>query len=232
VSGQSFTGFRVGAQWDALPWLHFGAVYRNKTTTKVTNSHGVAFDPYTDISTKFTLPSKLGVGGRVDFDPWRVPLSLALDFEYSFNSENEGDPLRGTPVNPNGPDHVDNVFEWTNSQTLRVGAEYRLWHDHVQHVDRIPLRVGYVFDSQSANARYPTAFGTPPGATQVFTLGSGYNGGRWQTNVAYAYRVGTGDVTSADIAATPDHKTCAFCSYQGNYKIHLSGIYLDASYKF
>ncbi|MES1173441.1 MAG: outer membrane protein transport protein [Myxococcales bacterium] len=232
VSGQSFTGFRLGAQYDPLPWLHLGAVYRNKTTTKVTNSQGIAFDPYTDISTHFTLPAKLGVGTRLDFDPWHLPLSAAVDFEYSFNSENQGDPLRGTPVNPNGPDHVDNVFEWTDSQTVRVGAEYRLWYDAYTNVHRIPLRVGYVFDSQSANARYPTAFGTPPGATQVFTLGSGYNGGRWQTNVAYAYRVGTGDVSTSDIAATPDHKTCAFCSYEGHYKIHLNGIYVDASYKF
>lgn len=228
VSGQSFTGFRIGAQYDPLPWLHFGAVYRNKTTTKVTNSQGVAASfSYTDISTKFTLPSKLGLGARADFDPWRVPASLAVDFEYAFNSENKGDPLRGTPVNPAAPDHVNNVFEWTNSQTVRVGAEYRLWRDTFHDVYRIPLRVGYVFDSQSANALYPTAFGTPPGATQVFTLGSGYNGGRWQANVAYAYRFGAGDVTQP-----VNHEECAFCSYEGHYKIHLSGIYLDGSYKF
>ena len=233
VSGQSFTGFRVGAQLDALPWLHFGAVYRNKTTTKVTNDHGVALaNAYTDISTKFTLPSKLGLGSRIDFSPWRVPASLAVDFEYAFNSENEGDPLQGTPVDASLPSHVDNVFEWKNSETLRVGVEYRIWHDDLQNIEHVPLRVGYVFDSQSANARYPTAFGTPPGATQVFTLGSGYDAGRWQANVAYAYRVGTGDVTAADLAATPDRKPCAFCSYAGNYQIHLSGIYVDGSFKF
>jgi hypothetical protein len=162
-----------------------------------------------------------------------VPAALAVDFEYTFNSENKGDPLVGTPVNSANPlTAVPNVFEWSNSQTLRVGAEYRVWHDGTHDVERIPLRVGYVFDSQSANEHYPTAFGTPPGPTNVFTLGSGYNGGTWQTNVAYAYRFGTGKVTKADIAPGPDQKDCAFCSYQGDYKIHLSGIYVDASYKF
>jgi hypothetical protein len=235
VQGQNFTGFRAGIQWDALPWLHFGGVFRNTTNTKVTNGHGVALrTSYTDISTKFKLPAKLGFGSRADFDPWRVPASFAVDFEYTFNSENEGDPLRGTPdpaaVNPLR--EVPNIFEWKNSATLRLGAEYRVWHDDYQHLDRVPLRVGYVLDGQSANPEYPTAFGTPPGATQVFTLGTGYNGGTWQANVAYAYRVGTGKVSAADVAPGGDHKDCAFCSYDGNYKIHLSGIYVDASYKF
>lgn len=235
VSGQNFTGFRAGAQWDALPWLHFGAVYRSTTTTKVTSNEGVALRvTYTDISTKFKLPAKLGFGSRVDFDPWRMPASLAVDYEYTFNSQNEGDPLRGTPDPnaPGAPPEVSNVFEWKDSHTVRLGAEYRFWRDDVHRVERIPLRVGYVFDSQSANAHYPTAFGTPPGATHVFTLGSGYNGGTWQANVASAYRFGTGNVTAADVAPGADHKDCQFCGYAGNYKIHLSGIYLDASYKF
>ena len=42
MTGQNFTGFRGGVQWDALPWLHFGGVYRNKVTTRVSNSSGYA----------------------------------------------------------------------------------------------------------------------------------------------------------------------------------------------
>ncbi len=49
-----------------------------------------------------------------------------------------------------------------------------------------------------------------------------------QSCLAYAYRFGHGAVTK------PDSANCAFCSYAGedDYSIHLSGIYLDASYKF
>src|SRR5450432_3441710 len=35
VTGQNFTGFRAGAQWDPWPWPQLGGVYRNKVTTKV-----------------------------------------------------------------------------------------------------------------------------------------------------------------------------------------------------
>ena len=230
VTGQNFTGFRAGVQWDALPWLHFGGVYRNTTTTKVKNSHGKALVDYTDVSTQFKLPSKFGLGGRADFDPWGIPLSAAVDFEYTFNGENIGDPLVGT--SPAGVrTEVPNIFEWKDSQTLRLGAEYRILHDASAHLDRVPLRVGYVYDTQSANAVYPTAFGTPPGPTQVFTLGTGYNGGSWQANVAYAYRFGHGVVTDANLNGA-NRKDCTFCSEAGDYKIHLSGIYVDASYKF
>lgn len=228
MAGQNFTGFRVGAEWDALPWLHFGAVFRNKVRTKIDGDQGVAFVPYTDISTHFTLPAKLGVGTRVDFDPLRIPASLAIDFEYDFNSQNPGDPLAGTPEpGHDAPSSVPNIFKWKDSQTLRIGAEYRILHDAETDLDRVPLRLGYVYDTQTANARYPTAFGTPPGPTQVITAGTGYNGGAWQANVAYAYRFGHGKVTDPDPA-------CHFCSVAGktDYTIHLNGIYVDASYKF
>ncbi|HKO47008.1 MAG TPA: outer membrane protein transport protein [Polyangiaceae bacterium] len=230
MSGQNFTGFRAGVQWSPLPWLEFGAVFRNTVNTKVTNSHGIALQTeYTDISTHFKLPAKLGFGSRVDFDRFHVPASLALDFEYAFNSQNKGDPLEGTPApGSGGPTSVANIFEWKNSQTYRVGAEYRILHDEAAQLDRVPLRVGYVYDTQTANANYPTAFGTPPGPTQVVTVGTGYNGGVWQANVAYAYRFGSGAVTDAKNLA------CPFCSYAGkdDYSIYLHGIYLDASYKF
>jgi len=230
MSGQNFTGFRVGAQWDAEPWLQFGAVFRNSVNTRVENSHGVALrSDYSNISTHFKLPAKLGVGARVDFDEFQLPASLAVDFEYDFNSQNAGDPLVGTP-DPNGPvapNTVNNVFNWKDSQTLRVGAEYRVWHDAAAHVDRVPLRIGFVHDTQTANATYPTAFGTPPGPTRVITVGSGYNGGAWQANLAYAYRFGRGAVTNTA-------NDCPFCSAAGkeDYRIHLNGLYVDVGYKF
>lgn len=229
MSGENFTGFRLGAQWDPVSFLHLGAVYRNKVTTRVDNDHGRAFAAYTDISTHFTLPAKLGFGARADFDSVHLPASLAVDFEYDFNGQNQGEPLHGTPApGSNGASEVANLFRWSDSQTLRVGAEYRLWHDPSTGLERVPLRIGYVYDTQSANATYPTAFGTPPGPTQVLTAGTGYNAGSWQANVAYAYRFGHGKVTH------PDNTTCQFCSYAGkdDYAIHLSGIYVDASYKF
>ncbi len=239
VTGENYTGFRVGAEYDALPWWHFGVVYRNPTTTKVSNDHGVALATnFSDVSTKFKLPAKLGAGTRVDFDDFGFSGSVALDWEYTFNSENQGYPLIGTQPATAGmpnptPTSVSNVFDWSNSQTVRVGFEYRFIEDRVEHYKHVAARIGYVYDEKTANAEYPTPFGTPPGATQVFTLGTGYNGGTWQANLAYAYRTGTGAVTKADLNA-PGRQDCQFCGAAGNqdYAIHLHGVYGDVSYKF
>jgi long-chain fatty acid transport protein len=233
VTGQNYTGFRVGAQWSATPWLDFGAVFRNPTTTKVSNSHGIALRTvFSDVSTKFKLPAKLGVGSRADFEQFGLHGAIAVDVEYSFNSENTGYPLVGT--GPTGmPLSASNVFDWSSSTTARLGLEYRLWRNQSLALDRVALRAGYVYDSKTANPEYPTPFGTPPGPTQVVTTGAGYNAGKWQANLAYAYRFGHGAVTQADVNA-PGRQTCLFCGTYGkdDYSLHLSGIYVDGSYKF
>ncbi len=236
LTGQNYTGFRVGAQLSALPWLEFGAVYRNPTTTKVTNDHGTALAlEFQDVSTKFKLPAKFGAGGRADFDSFGLTGSVAVDYEHTFNSENTGYPLIGTQAGMPGaaPTTVSNVFDWSDSQTVRIGVEYRFLKDASAHFEHLAVRAGYVYDSKTANPEYPTPFGTPPGPTQVLTFGTGYNGGNWQTNLAYAYRFGHGAVTKADLNA-PGRQECQFCGEAGNqdYAIHLSGLYADVSYKF
>ncbi|HEX3776858.1 MAG TPA: outer membrane protein transport protein [Polyangiaceae bacterium] len=238
VTGENYTGFRVGAQYDPLPWLDFGVVYRNPTITKVSNDHGTALAlEFQDVSTKFKLPAKLGLGSRADFDQFGFAGSVAVDWEYTFNSENTGYPLIGTQVMPGqpapAPTSVPNVFDWSDSQTVRVGFEYRFLDDPAEQLKHVAARVGYVYDSKTANAEYPTPFGTPPGPTQIFTLGTGYNGGTWQANLAYAYRFGTGAVTQADLSA-PGRQPCQFCGSAGkqDYAIHLHGLYVDVSYKF
>ena len=231
LTGENYQGFRVGAQWSALDWLQFGVVYRNPTTTKVTNDHGTALAlQFHDVSTKFTLPSKFGAGTRADFDSFGLPGSIAVDYEYTFNSQNKGYPLIGTEPAATSPTSVTNVFQWSDSQTVRVGLEYRFEMSSFEH---IAARAGYVYDSKTANPQYPTPFGTPPGPTQVLTAGTGYDADKWQMNLAYAYRFGHGAVSEADLSA-PGRQDCQFCGHAGNqdYAIHLHGIYVDASYKF
>jgi long-subunit fatty acid transport protein len=233
LTGQNFSGFRAGVEWAPRPWLEFGAVFRNPTTTTVHNAHGTAFSSeFSDVATKFKLPAKLGFGSRLDFEPFGLRGALAADLEYTFNRENAGYPLTGIGPADSGAQSVPNVFQWSNATTLRFGFEKRIWRSHVTELDRLALRVGYVYDSKTANAQYPTAFGTPPGPTQVVTAGTGYNGGAWQMNLAYAYRFGHGRVTANDINSASQQ--CRFCGTYGkdDYAIHLHGIYVDASYKF
>jgi long-subunit fatty acid transport protein len=234
LDGFNLLGFRVGAQWTARPGLSFGAVYRHKVETRVTNDTGVAYMPFTDVETRFMLPSKLGGGGRWDVGDF----GLALDGEYLFNSQNEGSPLEGTSVpttdNPTPMrTQVPNVFDWSNAVTVRAGIEFRFL-EGLDDRKRLAARLGYVFDGKTANERYPSAFGTPPGPTHVLTAGMGWNLGGWQLNAAYGLRFGQGDVTPEDIAAgaASAERPCRFCSGAGSepYKMRINGFYLDASF--
>jgi long-subunit fatty acid transport protein len=241
MDGVNWLGFRVGAQWTPVRWLQLGGVYRHKTKTKVTNDRGIAgrvFDEmamklvpnvFADIETTFVLPSKAGMGARADF--WH--LSVALDGEYLFNSQNGGYPLEGLPLIPSGSPRtaVANVFEWKDEVTVRAGLELRM--GFVPAIQRLALRGGYIYDGKTTNPHYPSPFGTPPGPTQVITTGLGWKGEGWQVNAAFARRFGTGEVTAAEVN-DPANKPCTFCGKAGAlpYKIGVTGLYLDFSYAY
>jgi long-subunit fatty acid transport protein len=231
MSGLNFAGLRFGLQYEPIPELQFGVSYRHKTVTEVSNDEGIALAlPFTDISTEFTLPSRLTLGLRGNFHG----IGAAFDFEYGFNSQNVRSDLTGSPAG-GAPLTVANVFAWQDSFTLRGGVEYDIRLDPNQsEANLLTPRLGYIFDSTTSNKSYPTAFGTPPGPTHVLTLGVGFDGGPWEANLAYAYRFGSATVTAADIAAgvAGPEGACMFCSQPGDYSITMHGIYLDASYDF
>jgi len=229
MSGVNLAGFKLGLQWQPIPWLQAGVVYRHRTTTEVTaDSSRVLLDSgKTDM--EFTLPSKLGVGVRADLGP----IGIALDTEYGFNSQNKksviaAEPLEGFPELP----PLQSQFRWRDSLTLRGGLEYRVLPKLLK------LRTGYVYDDTVSNKTYPSAFGTPPGPTQVFTggIGTEFTVGKigMEVNAAYAYRYGTATVTQADLDERPDDTEykCQACAYPGDYEIELHGMYLDASVYF
>jgi long-chain fatty acid transport protein len=231
MDGINWKGFRAGGQWTPLPWLQLGAVYRHKIVTQVSNDKGVALaKEYTDIDTTFVLPSKAGAGVRANFGP----LSLAVDGEYVFNSQNKGYPLEGLPPAEQGMSSMrasqPNVFAWQDEKVLRAGLELRM--TFVKALHRLAVRGGYVYDGKTTNEHYPSAFGTPPGPTQVATGGLGWNGGRWQVNAAFARRFGTAEVTPADVVDTP--MNCRFCSTAGKlpYKLGVNAFYLDFGYAY
>jgi long-chain fatty acid transport protein len=229
VTGWNWLGFRVGAQWSPLDWLQVGAVYRHKTSTKVTNDQGVALGMrFTDLETTFVLPAKAGLGLRADF--WHF--GLAVDGEYLFNSQNDAYPLQGvrqpTQASPTAEAvAVPNAFYWKDEIVVRAGLELRL--AAVKAIAPLSVRGGYIYDGKTTQERYPSAFGTPPGPTHVITAGLGWNGGPWQLNAAFARRVGEGEVRPGFVAPESE---CRFCGSAGNlpYKITVNGFYLDFSY--
>lgn len=215
LSGLSFAGFRLGAQYNLMDYVKFGLSYRHKTVTEIDGPGFVVAPGDATYTAEFTLPSRFSFGARSDFGAFGV----ALDAEYALQSQNG----RGE-IGTDGPGiDIATVNDWTNAWTVRLGAEYRLMNG------KLPIRLGYVWDQQTSNRAYPTAFGTPPDATHIFTAGAGYNAGPWQANIAYAYRTGSTTITAEDIAG---RDSCLACGNPGEYSIGLHGIYLDFSYHF
>jgi long-subunit fatty acid transport protein len=216
TSGTNFSGVRVGLQYRPGPGFSIGAVYRNRIeVTTEGDSATVLGNPATDVTFPFVLPAQLGGGLRTDIDR----LGIAFDAQYTFQSQNErsvlaGD-VAGTPV------QVVNIFDWKDAVTLRFGFEYRLGP-----TEQLPIRVGYVYDAQVSSRRYPSAFGTPPTATQSFTFGGGYDSGLWQLNLALALRGGSTTIDAIEVAPPTE---CPTCGFSGEYALSATGIYVDFS---
>lgn len=212
MSGKSFGGFRVGVQYQPIEPLKLGVVFRNKVTvTTEADSATVLTSQATNAALDFTLPAKLGFGARLDLGQFGV----ASDVEYAFQSQNKRPPLTGTLMGRDA--EVQNVFDWKNGVTWRNGVEYR-----IGDLPRVPLRVGYIYDTRVSNPVYPSAFGTPPGPTHTFTFGAGYVRETWQVNWAFTRRMGSATVETTD-------PRCVFCGYPGKYEITMTGFYVDAS---
>ncbi len=214
MKGTSFTGFRLGLQYQPIDAIKLGVVFRNKVVvTTRADTATVLTAEATDASLDFVLPAKLGFGVRSDVGR----LGLATDVEWAFQSQNRRPPLAGTLMGQKA--EVPNVFDWQNGVTLRLGAEYRAGARQ-----RFPLRIGYIFDSRVSNPAYPSAFGTPPASTRTFTAGAGYVQETWQINLAVSRRFGSTHVNASELG-----KGCQFCSFAGDYSLGMTGLYVDAS---
>ncbi|MCB9557877.1 MAG: hypothetical protein H6707_17325 [Deltaproteobacteria bacterium] len=225
MAGWNLASFRVGAQWEAIKdHLSLGVSYRHKTVTDITQDKfkALGFDAI-DGQANFTLPARLIFGVRGDYGRF----GAAVDLEYALNSQNDVTVLSGK-LNPNDPPtSLENIYDWDNAITLRLGGEYRIpWGKS----RRIIPRLGFVYDARTAKKAYPSAFGTPPAPTFVLTAGAGYESGPYRINLAYGYRFGSTTITPEDLQKAT--KNCQLCGQAGDYSIFLNGIYLDVSYDF
>jgi long-chain fatty acid transport protein len=218
VKGNDYAGFRAGLEWQPLDVLSAGIVYRHRIEPTLRADRAYAYADLTNAETTLVLPSKLGLGTALNLDLLR----LALDVEYGFYGQNGQSTLRGYNPALDKTEQVTNYFEWKNAVTIRFGGEYRLGP-----LGAFPVRMGYVFDGQVGNPAYPSAFGTPPAASQSITLGGGYRAGKWQANLAAAYRFASTSVSVADTSAA---QSCAVCSKPGpDYSLRMLAFYVDFS---
>lgn len=209
LSGVNFEGFRLGLQWQPIPELELGFVFRNKTTTEISGDSGTILGPVTDIKTEFTLPAKLGVGVRLNLDP----IAVVADVEYGFYSQNRANVFTSSGL------PLTNVSNWEDAITFRAGVEYgvdKRWF----------FRGGFIYDGKVSQTEYPSAFGTPPDSTTTVTAGFGAKcEDNWELNFAVAHRIGGAKVADADLDCTP-------CSYNGDYKLSMTAFYVDFTWAF
>ncbi len=222
--GTNFLGFKVGAQWEAIEdHLSIGLMYRHHTRTEIAADEinaGGMLGTFTDATFAFVLPSRIAAGIRGDY----MGIGLAFDFEYAWQSQNRIIDLAG--IGPTGDEQaIPNVYNWQNAVTLRVGAEYNI---ELGNSGILTPRLGYIFDDTVSNPEYPSSFGAPPGPSHIVTAGLGYDGGPWQVNVAYAFRMTQATVTQEGIDAGEDN--CPFCSFPGEYDLRMNGMYVDFSW--
>lgn len=224
MKGFDFRGFRVGAQYKPVEYFELGISYRHKTETEIKGSNNAALGATgLDTNTVFTFPSRISGGFRFDW----AAFSFAFDFEWGFNSQNTSQNIVTNPgLGQPFPTGIPNVFNWSDQFTLRYGLEYRFSKQR-----QWPVRLGFVYDSKTANQAYPTAFGTPPTATSAVTVGFGYDHGPWEINAAFARRYGATTVSDSDLAPGLILQ-CPACGGAGNYEFTLNGFYLDFSYSW
>jgi long-subunit fatty acid transport protein len=149
-------------------------------------------------------------------------VSVALEYELTFNSQFKTIHLSGDlPGQP--PIGADFVFNWSDSSTVKVGAEYRF-------SPQTALRAGYAFDGVFANLHYPDTFAQPAAVGHYFTLGAGYRGDGWAVDAAVSVRPDESMVIrTQDIASTSE---CRFCTYAGTYASRLDMALVDFSKTF
>jgi long-subunit fatty acid transport protein len=217
--GANFAGFRLGAQWHPLRELSLGLVYRPPVTVTTSADSGHLLGlAASNIQATLTFPGKIGAGARLDLESF----SVAADYEFVWNSQFKTIHLGGN-LPGQAPISTDFIFNWSDSSTVKLGAEYR-------PTPKIALRGGYAWDGPFANLHYPDTFAQPTADGHYVTLGAGYRGESWAVNFALSLRPDETTVIRAqDIASAAE---CRFCTYAGTYSSRLEMALLDFSKDF
>src|SRR5690606_37011514 len=112
MTGKDFTGIRAGLQYRPTPYFSMGFVFRNKIRVVAKADDATVFlRQATDAELPFVLPAKFGSGMRFDFGD----LGLALDGEYSLQSQNDENSL--SCMLDGERTEATNVARWKNGIT-------------------------------------------------------------------------------------------------------------------
>jgi hypothetical protein len=220
--GVNALGFRAGLEWWPLPSWSLGVAYRHWIDVNAAAAKGTLLaTPVTDVKATLTLPATIALGTRVDVRDF----GFVLDGEYIFNSQFRQIPLAATVPSQSTKLSLPFLFRWQDSVVVKAGVEYR-WN-RWRWSRGLATRIGYAFDGQASNRRYPDAFTAPPTNTHYLTGGVGYERGRYQVNLAGVYQLTSSTfIAAAEIA---NGSECPFCAKEGTYAARGLALMIDFS---
>ena len=211
-------GFRAGIQWSSADkGVQLGAAYRHKVVLTATADRGRLLGvEVSNVEGRLAVPGKIAGGIRVN----EGALSVAIDGELALNSQFDELVIEADIPSQDAQLDVPFTFNWSDSTTVKFGAEYRL-------ESGTALRAGYAWDQGFSNPAYPNTFMTPPSDSHYVTLGAGYLGEDFSVNFAAVHKFQQSYyIVETQIASKAE---CAFCGSSGLYESTLTGMFVDAS---
>lgn len=191
-------GYNLGLKWKALDNLSFGAAYRSKiklnvegnadftaTTPAGFNMIGMttsATSPYSrtrvtsDVSTKVTLPSSVGLGVA-----WKPNDRTTLEFDAEWT---EWSTMEKLQFEFSGPQFANfnnkpKPLNWKDVWCYKAGGQYAL-------TNNVDLRAGYMYDN---NPVPDSTLGPvlPDSDRHSFSIGQGFHNDIFSLDLAYMW---------------------------------------------
>lgn len=191
-------GYNLGLKWKALDNLSFGAAYRSEIKLNVdgtadflaTSPAGfniigmttAATSPYSrtrvtsDVSTKVTLPSSLGLGVA-----WKPNDKTTLEFDAEWT---EWSTLEKLEFSFSGPQFANfnnkpKPLNWKDVWAYKFGGQYAI-------TKNIDLRAGYMYDN---NPVPDSTLGPvlPDSDRHSFSIGQGFHNDQFSLDLAYMF---------------------------------------------
>lgn len=244
ISGTSWNGFRLGAQYyprDSL-W-GVGVGWRSQVnftgtgtiSGAVTSASGATFAPAPagttipfnggNATVSNASPQAFDIGGHYDV----IPKGLRAHLQYTYTNWSVDQQLAiagGTSFTAGGaavPVNIPNIDQhWVNEQDLRVGFE-------CFEVQNWIFRAAYVFSSQVTPADRARATFTPPGSGHTIALGAATN---WldnalETDLALEWGFSNADTSSSGAVPPADMTSGAL----GQYSAYDLAAHLGVTYR-
>jgi len=230
AKGFDFGGITVGLQYEPIPEIQLGLVYRHKVKVDMSGDTGLIRVGPTlidgPVTSDLVYPSMLGFGLRANLGDF----SVVADLEYEFNNQvditvtkiDNGQAWIKSDYAEDGIMPLLATYKYVDSINVKSGVEYRI-------NDQWAAQGGYTWLQTPANRMYPTPFGAPPSDNHIASVGGSYDAGDWKMNLAYTFRYAETEIVTEDITGAIE---CNICTEEGLYTLILQGVHVDFSTDF